>query len=179
MRFCPCWGHSSKISKKEERKEQKLLCFICCQIFSTSQLWNTLKPLQLDEGYRWAFPELGQGASGCLQQTPWHKRNKGHTYNFCLESISGSKHHVCGCSLSPSQQNYCILHQSKYTASEKDTCCTRSGLDWKLEKTSSLKGLFSPGTGCPGQGWSHHPWRSIKSHVDVADGDVVGLAMLS
>jgi len=34
----------------------------------------------------------------------------------------------------------------------------RSDLDWILGKISSLKGLSSIGTGCPGKWWNHHPW---------------------
>ncbi|KAK4825890.1 hypothetical protein QYF61_003246 [Mycteria americana] len=37
-----------------------------------------------------------------------------------------------------------------------------SGLDWILGKMSSLKGLSSIGTGCPGKWLSHHPWRYLK-----------------
>ena len=33
---------------------------------------------------------------------------------------------------------------------------------WVLGKTSSLKGLSSSGTGCPGRWWSLHPWRYLK-----------------
>jgi len=40
--------------------------------------------------------------------------------------------------------------------------CVRGGFDWILWKISSLKGLSSSGTGCPGQWWSHHPWRYLK-----------------
>ena len=36
------------------------------------------------------------------------------------------------------------------------------GLDWILRKMSSLKGLSSTGTGCPGKWLSHHPWRYLK-----------------
>jgi len=31
----------------------------------------------------------------------------------------------------------------------------------------------SSGTGCPGQWWSHHPWRGSKNRVDVALQDMV------
>ncbi|KAK4825476.1 hypothetical protein QYF61_027631 [Mycteria americana] len=40
--------------------------------------------------------------------------------------------------------------------------CARGGLDWILGKPSSLKGLSSIGTGCPGKWLSHHPWRYLK-----------------
>ena len=33
---------------------------------------------------------------------------------------------------------------------------------WILGKISSLKGLSSTGTGCPGKWLSHHPWRYLK-----------------
>lgn len=33
------------------------------------------------------------------------------------------------------------------------------GLDWILWKNSSWKGISSTGTDCPGNWWSHHPWR--------------------
>jgi len=32
-----------------------------------------------------------------------------------------------------------------------------------LEKISLLKELWSIGTGCPGQWWSHHPRRHSKT----------------
>ena len=38
----------------------------------------------------------------------------------------------------------------------------RGGLDWILGKNSSLKGLSSTGTGCPGKWWSCHPRRYLK-----------------
>jgi len=31
-----------------------------------------------------------------------------------------------------------------------------------IRRISSLKGLSSIGTGCPGKWWSHHPWRYLK-----------------
>ena len=40
--------------------------------------------------------------------------------------------------------------------------CTRGGLDWIIEKNSSLKGFSSIGTGCLGKWSSHHPWRNLK-----------------
>lgn len=45
---------------------------------------------------------------------------------------------------------------------EMASSCVRADLDWILEKISFLKGLSSPGTGCPGQWWSHHLWRDLK-----------------
>jgi len=51
---------------------------------------------------------------------------------------------------------------------EKTTSgCARGGLDWKLGRLSSLKGLSSIGTGCPGKWLSHHAWRYLR-RVDVA-----------
>jgi len=38
----------------------------------------------------------------------------------------------------------------------------RQGLDWTVGKISSLKGLSSTGTGCPGKWLRHHPWRYLK-----------------
>ncbi|KAK4815771.1 hypothetical protein QYF61_007189 [Mycteria americana] len=40
--------------------------------------------------------------------------------------------------------------------------CARGGLDWILGNFSSLKGLSSIGTGCPGKWLSRHPWRYLK-----------------
>ncbi|KAK4818318.1 LOW QUALITY PROTEIN: hypothetical protein QYF61_010780, partial [Mycteria americana] len=40
--------------------------------------------------------------------------------------------------------------------------CARGGLDWILGNFTSLKGLSSTGTGCPGKWLSHHPWRYLK-----------------
>lgn len=36
--------------------------------------------------------------------------------------------------------------------------CTRAGLDWRLWRIYSLKGLSSIGRGCPRKLWSHHSW---------------------
>ena len=37
--------------------------------------------------------------------------------------------------------------------------CISGGLDWILGKISLLKEWSRIETGCPGQWWSHHPWR--------------------
>lgn len=158
------------VKKKRENKN----CFV--SFAAKFSAFHSFETSSAREGYRWALPELGQGAPGCLPATNTmaQKKHRSHC-NLCLKSISGSKYHVHGCSLSPSQQNYYTLHEFKYIPSEEDTtsCCTRGGLDWKLGKISSLKGLFSPGICCPRQAWSHHPWRGFKSHVDMALWEVV------
>lgn len=48
----------------------------------------------------------------------------------------------------------------------------RLNLNWTLRKISSLKGLSSTGTGCPGRGWVTIP-EVFKRHVDVACRDVI------
>jgi len=41
--------------------------------------------------------------------------------------------------------------------------CVRGGLDWILGKISLLREWSGTGPGCPGQWWSHHPWRGSKT----------------
>ncbi|KAK4829242.1 hypothetical protein QYF61_002507 [Mycteria americana] len=47
--------------------------------------------------------------------------------------------------------------------------CAKGGLNWLSGKISSLKGLSSIGTGCPGKWLSHHPWslhwQSLFPHL--------------
>jgi len=51
--------------------------------------------------------------------------------------------------------------------------CVRGGLDSVLGTISLLKEWSGIGIGCPGRWWSHHPWRCLKKHVDVAFRDMV------
>lgn len=41
--------------------------------------------------------------------------------------------------------------------------CGKRGSGWKSGRITSLKGLLSIGTGCPGRLWSHHPWRCKRN----------------
>jgi len=45
---------------------------------------------------------------------------------------------------------------------KKASSCARGGLGCILGTISSLKGLSSTGTGCPGKWLSHPPWRYLK-----------------
>ena len=46
---------------------------------------------------------------------------------------------------------------------EMASSCVRGGLEWILGNFTSLKGLSSIGTGCPGKGLSPHPWGYLKA----------------
>jgi len=45
----------------------------------------------------------------------------------------------------------------------RDLLTSRGDLNWISGKLSLLKEWSGIGTGCPGQWWSHHPWRGSKN----------------
>lgn len=70
---------------------------------------------------------------------------------------------------SPEKQGggQCLLPGNKWG---NGWSCTRWCLSWILGTLSSLKGLSSIGTECPGKWWSHHPFKRC---VDVMLRDMI------
>jgi len=52
---------------------------------------------------------------------------------------------------------------ARFSRIERNSSCVRGGLDWISGKMSLLKEWSGIRTGCPGKGWSHHPWRCSKN----------------
>lgn len=46
---------------------------------------------------------------------------------------------------------------------EMTSRCARGSLGLILKTISSPKKIFSSGRGCPGERWSHHPWRDLTN----------------
>ena len=80
------------------------------------------------------------------------------------EPLSQKEHPgPCAALHSPAHLRKRGLASSPLTLSSVASSCIRGGLDWKLGEISLLREWSDIGPGCPGNWWSHRPWRGSKT----------------
>ena len=135
----PCtrhwWGHTSNT----------VFSFGPLTTRRTLSCWSTSKEGQQSWWRVWKTSPVrsGWGNWGCLS---WRKKAEGGPH--CSLQLPERRLWRGGVGLFSQEQ--------AMGWEETASSCARGGLDWILGKISSLKGLSSIGTGCPGKTLSHH-----------------------
>lgn len=119
--------------------------------------WNSSQP-----GCRAGFLNATSQKQSCLAGRPveWHSLTLGE-----LNNCRGAAHQVSAAVARFEAPRVCVLQGEPWVfcgeavthPREKNT---RRGLGWVLGKISLQKGWSGTGTGCPGECWGHHSWKS-------------------